>query len=57
MLFILCAAFFILSSIRSGDMLALSGSLIFLIACGFFLVPLVRAMRRAKNLAAGNKRQ
>ena len=42
LLFILCAVLFIASSVKSGDTLALIGSVIFLIACIVFLVPLVK---------------
>jgi len=40
-LFIICAMFFIASSIASGDGLGLAASLVFLLACVFFIVPLV----------------
>lgn len=40
-LFVLCAVFFIFASISNGDILTLLGSLLFLIACLFFLVPLL----------------
>jgi hypothetical protein len=40
-LFLVCAGFFIASSIRSGDMLSLIGSVIFLVACVVFIIPLV----------------
>ena len=39
LLFIVSAAFFIASSVRSGDMVGLLGGLFFLVACFFFLVP------------------
>lgn len=38
-LFIISAGFFITSSVRNGDMFGFLGSLFFLIACFFFLVP------------------
>ena len=38
-LFTLSALFFTLSSLRSGDAAGLLGSLLFLIACGFFMWP------------------
>ncbi len=41
-LFILCALFFIASSLKNRDTLALIGSLVFLVACLFFIFPLVR---------------
>ncbi|MCP4415626.1 MAG: hypothetical protein GY805_03325 [Chloroflexi bacterium] len=40
-LFVICALLFIASSIKNGDMLSLIGSIIFLIACAFFMAPLV----------------
>jgi len=39
-LFIVCAIFFIASSLKNKDMLAFIGSVIFLIACIVFLIPL-----------------
>lgn len=44
-LFILCAVFFIFSSFRNRDPLALIGSLLFLVACVVFLFPLVKEIR------------
>jgi predicted membrane channel-forming protein YqfA (hemolysin III family) len=40
-LFILCAGFFIASSIKNKDMLTLIGSIVFLIACVVFIIPLI----------------
>lgn len=40
-LFLVCAVFFIASSIKAGDVLLLAGSIIFLAACVVFLIPLV----------------
>jgi hypothetical protein len=40
-LFIVCAAFFIASSIADNQGLMLIGSIIFLAACVVFLIPLV----------------
>jgi len=39
-LFIFCAIFFILSSLKNHDILTFIGSVIFLIACIVFLIPL-----------------
>jgi hypothetical protein len=39
-LFIFCAIFFILSSLKNHDTLTFIGSVIFLIACIVFLIPL-----------------
>ena len=44
-LFIVCAFFFIASSFKNGDTLTLIGSIIFLIACGVFLIPLFRTLK------------
>lgn len=41
-LFIVCAGFFIVSSARSGDMVALAGSVAFMAANIAFLVPFYR---------------
>ncbi len=46
MLFVVCAVLFIASSINNQDTLACIASVIFLISCIFFLVPLVRTMRQ-----------
>ncbi len=46
-LFIFCALFFIAASFRNHDTLSLIGSVIFLVACLFFVVPLLRPGRRA----------
>jgi len=40
-LFIFCAIFFILSSLKNHDILTFIGSAIFLIACIVFLIPLL----------------
>jgi len=41
-LFIVCALFFLAAALKNRDILTLIGSLVFLIACVVFLVPLVR---------------
>ncbi|MBT8350502.1 MAG: cytochrome oxidase subunit III [Deltaproteobacteria bacterium] len=46
-LFIICAIFFILSSLRNRDTLTFIGSVIFLVACIVFLIPLF--MSNSKN--------
>ncbi len=48
-LFVLCAACFIVSSVQHGDLLALVGSAIFLVACIVFLVPLIREASRTRD--------
>jgi uncharacterized membrane protein YjjP (DUF1212 family) len=40
-LFIICAGFFIAASIKNHDTLSLIGSIIFLIACLVFIIPLI----------------
>jgi hypothetical protein len=44
-LFIVCALFYLASSIISRDYLAFAGSLIFLIACFIFVYPLLVSIR------------
>jgi hypothetical protein len=44
-LFVLCAAMFIVSSLKSGDLLLLFGSIVFLAACILFLIPLVKQLK------------
>lgn len=40
-LFVVCAVFYIGSSAKNGDTLALTGSVVFLVACLVFIVALV----------------
>ena len=40
-LFLVCAAFFIASSIAGDDIMGLTGSIIFLIGCVIFIIPLI----------------
>ena len=49
MLFIICAIFFIASSLKNHDILTFIGSIIFLIACIVFFIPLVRSGKRTAN--------
>ncbi len=51
-LFVFCALFFIASSIKNRDFLTFIGSILFLISCIVFIVPLAR---RIKNTESGNK--
>jgi len=44
-LFIICAIFFIVASIMNHDILTFMGSVIFLIACIVFLLPIVKASK------------
>jgi len=46
-LFIICAIFFIASSLKNHDTLTFIGGVIFLIACIVFLIPLVRPKKKA----------
>ena len=45
-LFIVCAGFFIASGIKNNDPLTLMGSIIFLIACLIFIIPLMTGGRK-----------
>jgi len=47
-LFIVCAGFFIASAIHSHDALYLIGSIVFLVACVLFIIPLVTGKTRRK---------
>ncbi len=53
LLFILCAVFYLASSLKNHDLLAVIGSGLFLIACLVFLVPIVKpdnqAVREAEH--------
>ncbi len=48
-LFIVCAIFFIASSLNNGDTLTFIGSIIFLIACIVFLIPLLKTIIKGEN--------
>ncbi len=48
-LFVLCAVFFIASSLKNEDILGLVASIIFLIACFVFIIPLVMNSRRGNE--------
>jgi predicted membrane channel-forming protein YqfA (hemolysin III family) len=48
-LFIVCAIFFIASSLINGDTLTFIGSIIFLIACIVFLIPLLKTIKKGEN--------
>ncbi len=47
-LFILCAIFFIASSLKNKDTLTFIGSVLFLIACIVFILPLVKGMKEQR---------
>jgi len=42
LLFVICAFLFIVSSFKSGDIVMLVGSIIFLAACVIFIIPLLK---------------
>ena len=44
-LFIVCAGFFIASSVKNGDWLTLVASIIFLMACVIFIIPLAKTVK------------
>jgi len=48
-LFVLCAIFFIASSLKNQDTLTLIGSILFLISCLVFIIPLVRRINNSEN--------
>jgi len=48
-LFVFSAIFFMLSSLRAGDLVSLVGGLLFLLACFVFLTPLLAELRAAPN--------
>jgi choline-glycine betaine transporter len=48
-LFVACAVLFILSGVRAGDILTITASVLFLLACMVFIKPLVKAIRQDNN--------
>ena len=48
-LFLVCAGFFIASGVAGGDILSVAGSIIFLIGCVVFIVPLVMKGKRGSD--------
>jgi predicted membrane channel-forming protein YqfA (hemolysin III family) len=48
-LFIICAIFFLASSFKNHDILSIIASIVFLIACIVFLIPLVRAYKESTS--------
>ena len=48
-LFVLCAIFFIASSIKNRDTLTLIGSILFLISCIVFIIPLARKINNSED--------
>ncbi|OQY20859.1 MAG: hypothetical protein B6I35_09780 [Anaerolineaceae bacterium 4572_32.2] len=47
--FIICAVLFIVSSIRNRDVLSLVASILFLVGCVIFMIPLVTTMGRNRT--------
>lgn len=47
-LFVICAIFYIASSLKNHDMLSFIGGVIFLVACILFLIPVVSACKTAE---------
>ena len=45
-LFVICAVLFTLSGVRARDILAVAASIIFLLGCAIFMIPLVKAIVR-----------
>jgi choline-glycine betaine transporter len=43
-LFVICAVLFTLSGVRARDILAIAASIIFLLGCAIFMIPLVKAI-------------
>lgn len=55
-LFIICAIFFLASSLKNQDVLTFIGSVIFLIACIVFIIPLVSSTNeKSSQNHNGNK--
>lgn len=52
--FIVCAFFFIATTALAGDILGVIASLLFLIACVIFLIPLIAKLRSGKTEDGGD---
>jgi len=48
-LFVFSAIFFMVASLRAGDLVSLIGGLLFLLACFVFLTPLLAELRASSN--------
>jgi len=48
-LFVICALFFIASSLNNRDILTFIGSVFFLISCIIFIIPLVKNMKNSED--------
>ncbi len=53
-LFIICAIFFVASSLKNHDILTFIGGVFFLIACIVFLIPLVRSKKIRRMIKESN---
>ena len=49
-LFVISACFFIVASLRDGDLIGLLGGIFFLLACLVFLVPFISTRRRPTDV-------
>lgn len=48
-LFVICALFFLASSLKNQDILTLIGAVIFLVACIVFIIPLIGFNKEGEN--------
>lgn len=48
-LFVACALLFLAESIVGRQPLVFAGSIVFLLACLFFLIPLIQSVKKAKE--------
>ena len=44
-IFVVCAVLFIVSALKSGDAIGLAGSIVFLLGCMVFIIPLIQRKR------------
>jgi len=49
-LFVICAVLFAFSGVRARDILAIAASIIFLLGCAIFMIPLVKAIAHDDQL-------
>jgi hypothetical protein len=54
MLFVVCALFYLASSLKNRDFLAVAGSIAFLVACIVFLVPVMDVWKRRNKSRKGS---
>jgi choline-glycine betaine transporter len=45
-LFLICSVLFIISGVRTGDVVTIVASVMFLLGCVVFVIPLIQAIRR-----------